>query len=240
MKRTPASSTRKAPSPRTASEISGCWPVRRPDPSHITVGWNCTNSRSRSTAPARSASAIPSPVATAGLVVAENTWPIPPLASTTARHRTAPTPSRWPSPITCRVTPASAAALTGDQVEDQRVLDDLDLGRGGDGGHQRPLDLGAGRVAAGVGDPVAEVPALAGQRQLPGRRCGRTPCRGDELAYRGRPLGHQRPHRVLVAHPGAGDQGVVQVLLGGVRRVPGRRRCRPAPTGWSRPRAGPW
>ena len=47
MKRSPASSTRKAPSPRTASEMSGCWP-REPSPSHRTVGWNWTNSRSAS------------------------------------------------------------------------------------------------------------------------------------------------------------------------------------------------
>ena len=32
----------------------------------------------------------------------------------------------------------------------------------GRGAHQRPLDLGAGRVAAGVDDPVAGVPALPG------------------------------------------------------------------------------
>ena len=112
MKRVPSSSTRNAPSPRTASEISGCCPRDTP-PSHITVGWNCTNSRSRSTAPARSARAIPSPVATAGLVVAEKTWPSPPLASTTARHSTAPTPSRWPSPITCSVTPATPPPAPG-------------------------------------------------------------------------------------------------------------------------------
>ena len=113
MKRVPPSSgrpsTRTAPSPRTASEISGCWP-RDVGPRYITVGWNCTNSRSRRVAPARSASAIPSPVDTAGLVVWENTWPSPPLASTTARQCTAPTPSRWPSPITCRVTPATPPA----------------------------------------------------------------------------------------------------------------------------------
>ena len=54
---------------------------------------------------------MPSPVETAGFVVCENTWPRPPEASTTARHRTAPTPSRWPSPITCRVTPATPAPL---------------------------------------------------------------------------------------------------------------------------------
>jgi hypothetical protein len=33
-------------------------------------------------------------------------------------------------------------------------------------GHQRPLHLGAGRVAARVHDAVAVVAALAGQRQL--------------------------------------------------------------------------
>ena len=76
------------------------------------MGWNCTNSRSRSVAPARSASAIPSPVATAGFVVWAKTWPSPPLASTTARHSTAPTPSRTPSPITCRVTPATPPAAS--------------------------------------------------------------------------------------------------------------------------------
>ena len=112
--------------------------------------------------------AIPSPVETAGLVVWAKTWPSPPLASTTARQRTAPTPSRWPSPITCRVTPGDARRAVGveQQVDGERVLDDLDLGRPLDRGDQRALDLGAGRVAAGVRDPVAVVAALAGQRQL--------------------------------------------------------------------------
>ena len=114
MKRWPSKSTRNAPSPRTASEIRGCWP-RESGPRYITVGWNCTNSRSRSVAPTRAATAIPSPVDTEGLVVWENTWPSPPDASTTARQCTAPTPSRWPSPITCRVTPAmpDAGSPTG-------------------------------------------------------------------------------------------------------------------------------
>ncbi len=106
MIRLPSKSTRNAPSPRTASEISGCWPTES-GPRYITVGWNWTNSRSRRVAPARSARAIPSPVLTGGLVVCEKTWPRPPAARTTARQCTAPTPSRWPSPITCRVTPAT-------------------------------------------------------------------------------------------------------------------------------------
>ena len=70
MKRSPSTSTRKAPSPRTASLMSGCWPFAS-SPSQSTVGWNWTNSTSASTAPARSAIAIPSPVETEGLVVAE-------------------------------------------------------------------------------------------------------------------------------------------------------------------------
>ena len=50
--------------------MSGCCPLAA-SPSHSTVGWNWTNSTSAMTAPARSAMAIPSPVETAGLVVAE-------------------------------------------------------------------------------------------------------------------------------------------------------------------------
>ena len=64
----PSRSTRNAPSPRTASEMSGCCPVD-PSPSHRTVGWNWMNSRSVIRAPARSAAAIPSPVETGGFVV---------------------------------------------------------------------------------------------------------------------------------------------------------------------------
>ena len=166
MKRVPAQSTRKAPSPRTASEISGCCP-RESEPSHITVGWNCTNSRSRSTAPARSASAMPSPVDDRGvrglgehLAEAAGRRARPPGTGRRRRRRAAPRPSRAGSPrrrrrrrpgagrraSACSVTPISGEAC--------------------DRGHQRPLDLRAGRVTTRVRDPVAMMAALAGQRQL--------------------------------------------------------------------------
>ena len=45
------------------------------------MGWNWTNSRSVTSAPARIATATPSPVDTDGLVVAANTCPSPPVAS---------------------------------------------------------------------------------------------------------------------------------------------------------------
>jgi hypothetical protein len=72
MIRAPLSSTRTAPSPLTASETRGCWPLA-PEPRYMTVGWNCTNSMSATTAPARSPSPIPSPVATVGFVDAVKT-----------------------------------------------------------------------------------------------------------------------------------------------------------------------
>ena len=183
------------------------------------MGWNWTNSRSRSTAPARSASAIPSPVETAGLVDWEKTWPRPPLASTTARQCTAPTPSRWPSPSTCRVTPATPPSSAQQQVDGQRVLDDLDLRRPLDGGDQRALDLGAGGVAAGVRDAVAVVAALAGQRQLAVGVVVEVGAERDQLAHRLGALVDQHPYGVHVAGAGARDEGVVLVLLGGVPRA---------------------
>ena len=78
-----------APAPRTASEMSGAGLT----PGSLSaVGWNWRNSRSRSWAPARCASAHPSAVATFGLVVTAYSWPTPPVASTTARGRNDPAP----------------------------------------------------------------------------------------------------------------------------------------------------
>ena len=57
MKRAPVSSMSVAPSPRTASLTSGIGS----QPASSAVGWNCTNSRSASAAPARAASISPWP-----------------------------------------------------------------------------------------------------------------------------------------------------------------------------------
>ena len=128
-------------------------------------------------APARSASATPSPVDTTGLVVAAKTWPIPPVASTTARARTAPTPSSAPSPSTCRVTPqARPAPASAQQVEHQRVLDQPDPRVAVDRLVQGPLDLGAGRVAAGVHDPVRRGGRPRGSASASRPGAGRTGC----------------------------------------------------------------
>ena len=68
------------PSPRTDSVTSS--PLT--DGGHtMPVGWNCTNSMLISEAPARSASAWPSPVYSQELDVTLNDLPMPPVASTT-------------------------------------------------------------------------------------------------------------------------------------------------------------
>ena len=187
MNRSPSKSTRKAPSPRTASEIRGCWP-RESGPRYITVGWNCTNSRSRSTA--RRAARAPC----RRRWRRRGWW----SARTPGRARRwrarrpgsarRPTPSRWPSPITCRVTPATPPSLgAGAGRRPGRARSTSISGAALDRGDQGPLDLGAGRVATGVGDPVAVVAALAGQRQLAVGRRGRSsrPARSARAPPRG-------------------------------------------------------
>ena len=117
------------------------------------------------TAPARIASATPSPVDTDGLVVTAKIWPSPPVASTTARAVTAPTPSGLPSPSTCRVTPQARPLVVAEQIEHQSVLHQANPRVAADRRVQRPLHLGAGGVAARVHYPVGVMAALAGQHQ---------------------------------------------------------------------------
>jgi hypothetical protein len=63
------------------------------------------------------------------------------------------------------------------------------------------------------------VAALAGEQDLAFGVLVEGGAGGDQPADGVRALGDQDPHRLLVAQPGSGDQGVVQVLLGGVVRA---------------------
>lgn len=81
MKRSPSEFLSTPPSPRTPSV------TRMPltlGGHTIPVGWNCTNSMLIRFAPARSASACPSPVYSHELEVTLNDLPMPPVAITTA------------------------------------------------------------------------------------------------------------------------------------------------------------
>ena len=95
--RLPSRSLMSAPCPRSASDSNG----RGMRGLSSAVGWNCMNSMSAQATPARSAIARPSPVDWTGLVVAANSWPAPPVASSTWRdadlldgRRRAPRPRR--------------------------------------------------------------------------------------------------------------------------------------------------
>ena len=233
MNRLPSKSTRNAPSPRTASEISGCWPCDS-GPSHITVGWNCTNSRSRSVAPARSASAIPSPVDTAGLVDCAKTCPSPPLASTTARQRTAPTPSRWPSPITCRVSPATPPSASSSRSTASACWIT-----------SMPGSASTAAISARwISAPVASPPACAiRSRWWPPSRVSESSPSGvwsklgaerDQLAHRVRSLGDQDAYGVPVAGARRRRRGCPARAARGCPPGRARRRCRPGPTGSTR------
>ena len=112
--------------------------------------------------------------------------------------------------------PGDRAVRVEQQVDGQRVLDDLDLGCGLDGRVEGPLDLRARGVAAGVGDAVAVVAALAGQADLAGGVVVEVGAEGDQLAYGGGAVGDQDAHGLLVARARAGHEGVALVLLGGV------------------------
>ena len=120
------------------------------------------------------------------------------------------------------MTPATPPSVGEQQVDREGVLDHLDLRGPFDGGDQRPLDLGSGRVTARMGDPVAVVAALAGQRQLAVGVVVEVGAESDQLADRFRPLLDQDPHRVEVAGARAGHERVELVLGGGVPRA---QRC---------------
>ena len=151
-------------------------------------------------------------------------------------------PRRPATPSACDAGDPQAddAAVGGAQrVERDGVLEHLDAA-GAQGAGERAGDLRAARVAAGVHDPVAAVPALAGQRRAaadveveagaellqrgdrrPAPRrpaCARPPRRRGRRRRRGCPARaarRRRPHR-------------------------GRRPARPGPTRCCRRRARPW
>ena len=137
--------------------------------------------------------------------------------ATTAGASAAPTPSCWPSPMTCSVMPWTPPGPVAQQVQGQGVLDERrSPDRRRSRRDERPEDLGAGRIAAGVGDPVAQVPALPGQgdarrtvagRTGPRRRSGCAPPPGPGCTARARPPGRTapRPRRACRARAGPGE-----------------------------------
>ncbi len=109
-----------------------------------------------------------------------------------------------------------AALRVRQQVQHQGVLDQFEVVVGADGLDQGARYLRAGRVPARVGDTTAVVAALAGEQDLALVVLVEGRSGGDQAADRARALGDEHPHRLLVAQARARDEGVLQVLLGGV------------------------
>jgi len=89
---------------------------------------------------------------------------------------------------------------------------------------ERPFDLGAGRVPAGVHDPRDGVAALAGVREVVIGAAVELGAEPDELPDPFRPFGDEDPDRVDVAEPRAGGDGVRQVQFRGIDVVLEGRR----------------
>ena len=160
------------------------------------------------------------------------------MASTTARAVGRADAVDLPLADDVQRHPAHRAVVGGEQVDDERVLDDLDAGVVDDPvqrGDQRARDLGAGGVAAGVRDPVAVVAALAGQLDLAlgvavelraRARRARAPASGPSVT--------RMRTASAVAQPDAGDERVVEVLLRGVLGVERRGDAALRPRGRAR------
>ena len=220
-----------APSPRIASVTRK---PSRPGTPMAAVGWNCSNSRSASRAPAACASSRPTPWEPGGLVVRAHSAAAPPVASTTAR---ADTSARRPLPgcaVTRPVAPVLAqqpAAVSARprrcvRVRPQRARAGALQHRypllGGGQRRQLPDDAPPGRAASRVDDAPDRMSALQPQRE-PAEAIGveTHAQRLQVLDARGR-LAHEDLRRRAPDQPAPRALGVGEVELG--RVIGGERR----------------
>ena len=162
MKRSPAWLTRRAPSPRSASEMRKRFTSRWKS----TVGWNWTYSALRISAPILLAMASPSPVAQAGLEVCRKRLPTPPVASTDGRREEClhPRGGRVPevradhARLPVALLRVGGVVRVGDQVDGRVRREGADPRVSADGGQERRLDGLARRVLGVVDPPQASAP----------------------------------------------------------------------------------
>ena len=106
-----------------------------------------------------------------------------------------------------------AMAAVGEQIDDELVLKHLDAAACLHGLRQGAGDLGAGGVAAGMGDAWHRMGAFGAQHQV---AAGAVELGTDlgELAHAGRPLVDQNADRLLLAEAGSGADRILEVQLG--------------------------
>ena len=195
------------------------------------MGWNWTNSRSVTSAPARSATATPSPVDTDGVGgLAQNTCPSPPVASTTARQRHRADPVALPGADHVQGQPADPPVRAEQQVEHQGVLHHLDAGSACSSRSARARSPARSRRRRrGRSGPCGDRPR--GSARSHRSWCGRTSCRSRPARAPApdppprAPV--PRPRRTARPRPPGCPRGAPR----GCHPHRGRRRSRPAPTG---------
>ncbi len=206
MNASPRALTSRAPSPRSASEMRN-----RGAPARFSaVGWNCTNSRSATRAPASNPSAMPSPVATAGVGgLAEH------LAGTAGGQQCGAGAHLMAAPVGVEVAHAAREAGIDDDLGDERVIDGVDRRQRADAIPEHAADLAAGRVAC-MQDAADAVRGLAAERQPPSRVEVELRAPLDQLTDVGRTVLDQHADRLFVAEAVAGADRIRRVQRGAV------------------------
>ncbi len=236
MKRTPSASTRWAPSPRTASETSGCWPsASAPEEQHGRVElheFEVADLGAR-------AQGERDAVAGGDGGVGGRREDLAHAAGREDHGGRVDGSHAVVLALSHDVQGHTRGASVGvrEEVQDERVLDGAQAARAYrlDEG---PGDLGAGGVAARVGDAAAVVAALPGQLQAALFGLVEVGAGLDEPAYGVGALGDEDADGLLVAQARARHQRVVEVLLGGVALAQGRGYAALGPAGGAVVEAG--
>lgn len=124
----------------------------------------------------------------------------------------------------------------GYEIDREMILEDVDVGFGGDGLEEGPFDLGAGGVL-GVQDAPAGMPAFPREVETPSIGVGRvgilveTGAQFDEFGDPGGAFLKDGADDVLAAEAGAGVEGVPDVEFDGVVGSPDRSNAALGPVG---------
>ena len=203
MKRYPCRSTNRPPSPRIASVIR----LRLLPAIYSTVGWNCTNSMSRSSAPRAQCQSVAVPRRNRRIGRLAIDLP----GSARAQNRLLSPDHRLVAALVGNDRTA-ASAFMRQQVEGKGVGADFNVGKMLDTVDDCPHHFLARRVAKRVDDPIVAVPSLATKYQLPVRLV-ETSSPFDQFSNSTRSLTDHHFDHLLVAERAARDQGVGNVLF---------------------------
>ncbi len=197
-----------------------------------TVGWNWTNSMSRTSAPARKAKACPSAVAISGFVVSRYSRPAPPVARIVCLAQTNVLP--W---LGFQTRPA-ARSFVRQQVDGEGRFPNEDVGPRADEVGHRPHHFLPGRIAQGMHDPPMAVPPFEREGDLAVVRVEMGSVSDQFADALGRLVDNHVDNR-LVAEPLPRRHRIGRVTAEVIQRDRKRRRFPPAHRRCSTAASGP-